>query len=203
MNTREKLSAILIGLGIILAAIPLSSNRSFSEKPEKLLTGVIGNERFMSVDQVAKMISTDDSTLFLIDLRPAKEFAVLSIPGSVNIPYGEFLDRDPGLILSDKKMKYIFYSNGDVNSTYAVTISRGMNYNNTYSMKGGLNKWFETVMNSNFTGERISARENALFESRTRARRLFAEINSMPDSLKSKFIMANKIGATKLDGGCE
>ena len=35
-------------------------------------------------------------------------------------------------------------------------------------MKGGLNEWFNTVMNSNFTGDRISARENALFETRTK-----------------------------------
>ena len=38
-------------------------------------------------------------------------------------------------------------------------------------MKGGLNEWFNTVMNSSFTGERISARENALFETRTRAKK--------------------------------
>jgi hypothetical protein len=51
-------------------------------------------------------------------------------------------------------------------------------------MQGGLNSWFETVMNSEFTGEKISAKENALFESRMKARRLFNDVNSMPDSLK-------------------
>ena len=55
-------------------------------------------------------------------------------------------------------------------------------------MKGGLNEWFNTVMNSSFTGERISARENALFETRTRAKKMFTEMNSLPDSLKLKFI---------------
>jgi rhodanese-related sulfurtransferase len=203
MNTREKISAILIGIGIILAVIPLSSNRAFTSNPGQLLTEITGNNSVITVDQVARMISTEDSTLLLIDLRTADEFATLNIPGSVNIPYKEFLDKDPGLTISDKKMKYVFYSNGDINSSFAVTIARGMNYDNTFSMKGGLNGWFETVMNTSFTGERISARENALFESRTRARRLFTEINSLPDSLKVKFIMANKIGAKKLDGGCE
>ena len=70
-------------------------------------------------------------------------------------------------------------------------------------MKGGLNEWFTTVMNSNFTGDRISARENALFETRTNARKLFTEINSLPDSLKMKFIEAKHIAVKKLDGGCE
>jgi hypothetical protein len=58
-------------------------------------------------------------------------------------------------------------------------------------------------MNSSFSGERISARENALFETRTRARKLFTEINSLPDSLKLKFIEAKHIAAKKLDGDCE
>jgi hypothetical protein len=58
-------------------------------------------------------------------------------------------------------------------------------------------------MNSNFTGEKISARENALFETRFRARKIFTDINSLPDSLKTKYFEARQIAATKLDGGCE
>jgi hypothetical protein len=58
-------------------------------------------------------------------------------------------------------------------------------------------------MNSTFTGEKISARENSLFEVRTRAKRLFTEINSLPDSLKQKFYDTKHMEAKKLDGGCE
>ena len=68
---------------------------------------------------------------------------------------------------------------------------------NTYVMKGGLNEWFNTVMNSSFTGERISARENALFETRTRAKKMFTEMNSLPDSLKVKFIQTKHIDCKK------
>ena len=70
-------------------------------------------------------------------------------------------------------------------------------------MKGGLNEWFNKVMNSSFTGETISPRENALFETRTRAAKMFTEINSLPDSLKTKFYEAKHLSARKLDGGCE
>ena len=59
------------------------------------------------------------------------------------------------------------------------------------------------VMNSSFTGDKISARENALFETRMKARKMFTEINSLPDSLKKKFLEAKHIAAKKLDGGCE
>jgi sulfur-carrier protein adenylyltransferase/sulfurtransferase len=203
MNPREKLSAILLILGFILALLPLSSNRSFSTKPQKLFEEVLDHDTYITADQVARLVASEDNAIQLIDLRTKEEFRAFNIPGSVNIPYSEFLDNDPDGILNSGKTKYIFYSNGDLYSNYAVTIARGLNYKKTYVLKGGLNEWFSTVMNSSFTGERISARENALYESRMRARNMFTEINSLPDSLKLKFIESKHIAARKLDGGCE
>jgi rhodanese-related sulfurtransferase len=148
-------------------------------------------------------VASEDNTVQLIDLRPAVEFRAFNIPGAINVPYYEFLDQDPDRILNNGKTRNIFYSNGDLYSNYAMVIARGLKYKNTFVMKGGLNEWFSTVMNSSFTGERISARENALFETRMRAKKMFTEINSLPDSLKQKFIESKRLAAKKLDGGCE
>ena len=49
-----------------------------------------------TADQVARFVVTEDSTLQLIDLRTPEEFRECNIPGSVNIPYAEFLEKDPG-----------------------------------------------------------------------------------------------------------
>jgi Rhodanese-related sulfurtransferase len=203
MSTRVKFSVGLLSLGFILALLPLSGSRSFTVNPKKLLSEVLDNGTYFTVDQVAKFIVSEDSSVQIIDLRTPEEFRTLNIPGSINVPYGKLLDNDPGSFLNNGKARNIFYSNGDFDSNYAIAIERGLNFNNTYVMKGGLNEWFNTVMNSNFTGERISARENALFETRTRAKRIFNEMNSMPDSLKMKFIRSKHIAAKKLDGGCE
>jgi rhodanese-related sulfurtransferase len=203
MNTREKYSAGLLCLGLILALLPLTANRSFTIKPHKLLTEVLNEETYFTVDQVARFIVSEDKSVQIIDLRSPEEFRSANIPGSINVPYADLLKNDPGNFLNSGNIKNIFYSNGDFDSNYALVISRGMNYKNTYVMRGGLNEWFKTVMNSSFTGENISARENALFETRTRARKMFTEINSLPDSLKMKFIEAKHVAAKKLDGGCE
>jgi rhodanese-related sulfurtransferase len=203
MNPREKLSAILLSLGLILALLPLSSNRSFNAGPHKVLEDLRDQSTYLTADQVARIVASEDNTVQLIDLRPASEYRSFNIPGSINVPYSEFLDSDPDKVLNTGKTKYIFYSNGDLKSNYALVISRGLKYDNTYVLKGGLNEWFNTVMNSSFTGERISARENALFESRLKARKLFTRINSLPDSLKQKFLDENRTSAKKLDGGCE
>lgn len=203
MNPREKFSVGLLCMGLILALLPLSGSRSFTVKPQILLSEVLDDNTYLTVDQVAKFIVLEDSSVQIIDLRTPEEFRTVNIPGSINIPYSKLLDNDPGSILNNGKIINIFYSNGDFNSNYALAISRGLNLKNTFVMKGGLNEWFNTVMNSNFSGERISARENALFETRTRAKKMFTEMNSLPDSLKLKFTQSKHLAAKKLDGGCE
>jgi 3-mercaptopyruvate sulfurtransferase SseA len=99
-------------------------------------------------------------------------------------------------------MKTIFYSNGDVLSAQAWTICTAAGYQNLFILKGGLNEWFEKVMNSSYSGERISAKDNALFEARYKARKAFIEMNSLPDSLKTKYFNHKKRNRKKLDGGC-
>jgi rhodanese-related sulfurtransferase len=202
MNSRQKFSAGLVSVGIILALLPLSGSRSFTLKPKKLLTEILDNSTFFTVDQVARFIVSEDSSVQIIDVRSPEEFKAENIPGSINLPYKQLLDIDPATLLNNGKSKNIFYSNGDYDANYAVTITRGLNLKNTFVMKGGLNEWFNTVMNSTFTGDRITARENALFETRAKAKTLFNEMNSLPDSLKLKFIQSKQLAKKKLDGGC-
>jgi rhodanese-related sulfurtransferase len=203
MNARVKFSAGLLCLGLILALLPLSGSRSFTVSPQKLLSEVLDDNTYFTVDQVARFVVSEDSSVQLIDLRTPEEFRTMNIPGSINVPYSKLLDNDPWSILNNGKARNIFYSVGDYDSNYALAIAKGLDLKNTFVMKGGLNEWFNTVMNSNFTGEKISARENALFETRTRAKKMFTEMNSLPDSLKLKFIESKHIAAKKLDGGCE
>jgi rhodanese-related sulfurtransferase len=186
MNPRNAISAILLSLGLILALLPLTSNRSFSGKPQEILQKSGNKDRIFTVDQVARFIVAEDSTIQIIDLRSPKEYMEMSLPGSLNKPYDQILKKDPYDLFDKKGIKTILYSNGDLDASYALAIAEGLNFRDVYIMKGGLNEWYKTVMNSSFTGEKISARENAIFETRTRARRLFNDINSLPDSLKMK-----------------
>jgi rhodanese-related sulfurtransferase len=203
MNTREKFSVGMIGFGLILALLPLPSNPSFSVKPDLLQKAALDEKTYVTVDQVARFMVSEDSTILLIDLRPQAEFNKINIPGSINIPYAGLLNNDLNKLLNKPGIRSIFYANDDLFSNYAVVLTRGRKFTNTYAMHGGLNEWFATVMNSSFTGEKISARENALFETRSRARQMFNEINSLPDSLKLKYSASKRMAAKKLDGGCE
>jgi 3-mercaptopyruvate sulfurtransferase SseA len=202
MNTRSKVSIVLLILGIILAFLPLSGKYSLHGDPQKLLSTSLDQETYMTPDQVARAVVSDDSTIQLIDLRKPSAFNTSTIPGSVNIPYGEFLSVDLESYLNNG-VRNIFYSDNDYEANYAFILARGIGYKNCCVMYGGLDAWYTDVMNSSFNGETISARENATFETRYKARRMFSEINSMPDSLKMKYRAAREFERKKLDGGCE
>jgi rhodanese-related sulfurtransferase len=203
MKIRKEFSVLLLLLSLILALLPLSANRSFTAKPGKLLSDVMNKDVSFTVDQVAEFITREDNTVQLIDLRSPEEFRKQAIPGAVNIPYPDFIAKDPEIWLGNKNVRNIFYSAGDIESGYALVYARGLGYDNSYVMAGGVREWIRTVMETKFTGDRITARENALFETRRRAGEMFTELNSLPDSLKMKFLESKKFSAKKLDGGCE
>jgi rhodanese-related sulfurtransferase len=203
MNFRIKFSIALLATGLLVAFIPLSGNRSLTEKPDIVIRMIAGDERSLSVDQVARKMVIEDTLFHLIDVRSENEYSLLSLPGAVNIPYAEMLKTNPTTYLADGDIVNIFYSNDDYDAGFAMALATGMGYLNCAVMKGGLNEWFRTIMNSKFNGERLTARENALFETRTRAAKLFTGMNSLPDSLKSKYLNASRFDPKKLDGGCE
>lgn len=190
-------------LSLILALLPLTANRSFTARPADLLSAVLDEEASFTADQVAGLIVREDQDFRLIDLRPAEEFRKQAIPGAVSVPYDEFIKSDPDIWLGNGKGRTIFYSTGDLEADYALVYARGLGYGNSFVMAGGIDEWIRTVIDSKFTGERITARENALFEIRRRAGELFTELSNLPDSLKTKYLESKKFSARKLDGGCE
>mgnify|MGYP000858043058 CR=1 FL=1 len=203
METGRKISVLLIMLSLMLALLPLTSNRSFTGEPHKLLTDVLSNEASLSVDQVAEYIVREDSTIQLIDLRAPEEFRKQTIPGAINVQYKDLINTDPEVWLGNKDVGNIFYSNSEAEQSFALVYARGLGYDNTFVMTGGTGGWMKTIMETKFSGERITARENALFETRRRAGEMFTTLNSLPDSLKAQFLESRKFSAKKLDGGCE
>jgi rhodanese-related sulfurtransferase len=203
MNARIKYSTLLLGVGIILAFLPFNAARSFQLKPSELLAKSVSGDIYFSVDQVARFLNSEDSTVQLIDIRSAAQFKDCNIPGSINIPFSDFSNPLWEGYLNQKKLKNIYYGNDDQTAGYAWTIATGMDYGNNFVMKGGLNEWFKTVMLTRFSGENITPAENARFENRLNARKIFTQINSLPDSLKTKYFNAKRLTESKLDGGCE
>lgn len=203
MKARIKITVLLVGLGILLAFMPNPASKNFKLKPNELIAKSNSEDIYFSVDEVARFLNNEDSTILLIDLRTADEYRKCNIPGSVNIPFEDLLNPVWKGYFTQKNMRSVFYGNGDQNANIAWTLATGLGYQNCFVMKGGLNEWYKTVMLTRFEGEKITPRENALFENRYKARDIFTQINSLPDSLKTKFFDAKRLQQSKLDGGCE
>jgi len=203
MSIRTQIIISFTVLSAMLVLIPGSGKYSFTISPNDISAYVFDNKYLLSVDQVARHMISEDSTVQLIDLRSRDEFMHATIPGAVNIPLEDYFSRRPETYLYNSDAMYIFFSNSNIRSSYAMSLAHGLGYNNCYQMRGGMNKWFDVIMNSTFTGESISPRENALFGTRRRARRLFNDINSLPDSLKTIYMESRRQAERNLDGGCE
>lgn len=63
MDTRIKISVLLVGLGILLVLLPFNSSESFQLKPDELLSRAVSEESYLSVDQVARFLNNEDSTV--------------------------------------------------------------------------------------------------------------------------------------------
>ena len=145
------ISVLMLLLSFVLIFLPYKQNRN-ELSPEKLLLAITNNDRFYSTDEVAKMIISGNPSIQLIDVRSPEEFAKFSLPGAINIPLANILDKDESgdleweAYLNQDIKTNIFYSNGSIYANQVWMLTKRLNYPNNYVMKGGLNKWVETIM---------------------------------------------------------
>jgi rhodanese-related sulfurtransferase len=101
----------------------------------------------MEPESVADMLVSKDPSLRLIDVRSQEAFEKYSLPGAVNVPLTEFLSEENEDILADQMKTNVFYSNGSSDANQAWMLARQMGYENCYVLRGGLNYWFEAILN--------------------------------------------------------
>ncbi len=202
MNSRIKISLVLLSLGLIAFLLPEKNNLSLQLTPEEYLKYFSEEQLSFTPDEVAYFVVSQDSSVQLIDLRDREKFMENSLPGAVNIPIQELELRENYKYLKQKNHKMILYAEDDLKPTVAQSLLVMAGLRNIYVMEGGLNEWYEKVMQSEFTGQTISPQENRLFEIRYKARRFFNDINSLPDSLKIQYLQNKKAKERQLVGGC-
>ncbi len=172
------MSILLIGLALLLLILP-ERDSSKELEPEKLLFEIIDKNHFVTTDYVADRIINNDNYVILIDIRQPEEFANFSLPGAINIPLNNILDKTESGeykwkdYLNNDTKKNIFYSNGNTYSNQAWMITRRLNYKNNYIMEGGLNKWKETILDPQRPKNEADNNELTLYNFRKAAKLFF------------------------------
>jgi rhodanese-related sulfurtransferase len=147
MKPRNLLALFIIPMGLIIAAVPQNKTKPYKLTAEELLGEVNTRTQYVTPDAVADMIIKKDPSLRLIDVRSQDEFEKFSLPGAINIPVTDLLsDQYTDIINQDIKMN-IFYSNGTLTSNEAWMITRQLGFSNNFVLEGGLNYWFDAILN--------------------------------------------------------
>jgi len=147
MNALVKLAAVLIPLGVLVAAIPDDKVVAEKAQPQQILAELKDGSHLVATDAVADMLVQKDPSLQLIDVRSASEFEQFHLPGAINIPVDNILaEENSGWFDQDAKMN-VLYANGTTTASEAWMLLRQNGYKSLYVMQGGLNHWAETIMN--------------------------------------------------------
>lgn len=147
MKPLKYLAMFIVPMGLIIAAVPQNTTHPYKLTAEELLNEVNTRNQYITPDIVADMIIKKDPSLRLIDVRSLDEFEKYSLPDAINIPLPDLLSPDHADILNQDVKMNVFYSNGTLTANQAWMITRQLGYNNNYVLEGGLNYWFENILN--------------------------------------------------------
>lgn len=142
-------------------------------KPEELLSRAISPERYISTDEVSSIIINQDPSYLLIDVRDEESYQKYSLPNAVNIPLAKLLDEDFEGYLYQDEYDVILFSNDNFYADEAWIICNRLDYPNLRVLKGGLNEWFNTIINPTKPTSTMATVEFELYSKRKAASMYF------------------------------
>lgn len=206
------LAAILILLAAGLVLLPKYKLHDNKVSAEELLSKANNPERYISTDRLAEIIIGRIPSYLLIDVRDSLEFSKYSIPGSINVPLKKMLDDDYRGYINQDQYDVIFISNDDFYADQAWIIGNRLGYKNLKVLKGGINNWFNTIINPQKPAQEMPETDFELYDSRKAASMYFgviypeqyaAPIKQAPAPAPKKTVLPTvKKKKAPVEGGC-
>lgn len=169
MKPRTLLALFIIPMGLIIAAVPQNKTKQYKLTAEQLLDEVNTRTQYVTPDAVADMVIKKNPSIRLIDVRSQDEFEKFSLPGAINIPVTDLLSEEYTDILNQDIKMNIFYSNGTLTANEAWMVTRQLGYSNNFVLEGGLNYWFDAILNPQKPASTRSDEEFAKYDFRKSA----------------------------------
>ena len=179
--------------------------------PAELLSHAISPERYISTDELADILINKDPSYLLIDVRNEESPNKYSIPTSINIPIKNLLDEDSEGYLNQDQYDIILYSNDNLYADEAWIICTRLGYKNLRVLEGGVNNWFNTIINPPKPTENMATDQFELYSSRKAASMFFGV--AYPEQVKKQPVVVKKAAPKKVvpvkkkkkmpvEGGC-
>lgn len=166
------LSTVLLVLAGGLVLLP-KYEKHVGISPEELLSNAISPERYINTDELADRIINRDPSLLLIDVRDENDFKKYSLPNAVNIPLKNIFEVDSEPYLNQDQYDVILFSNDNFYSDQAWVLCNRKNYKNLHVLKGGINNWFNTIINPKQPTENMASNAFELYSFRKAASMYF------------------------------
>jgi len=208
MKRREVIIMGLMFIGSLIAVfLPDVKPHTQTVSAKELLYEVNKQGRYVSTDEVAKMIMESDPSLLLIDIRTPQDFKKYTIQGAINVPFDSILNKNNIDYFNQDVYTTVIFSNGSSLADQAWLMLRSYDYQGNKVMKGGLNRWYQTIINPQKPAdEELSAKNEDLYLFRKGAQIYFTGINPVGNApaakpkAPSKPIVKRK--KKEVSGGC-
>jgi len=178
--------------------------------PNLLLSNVISPERYISSDELAHKIISQDPSFLLIDVRDEKNFNDYTLPYAINIPLEKLFEEEYLSYLDQNQFDVIFFSNDGFRADQAWLLCSRLDFKNLRVLNGGINLWFNTIINPKKPKENMATSAFELYSFRKSASMYFGV--GYPDDLQTnlpkKKLKAKKVVTVKkkkklpAEGGC-
>ena len=203
------LAGILIILAGGLVLLPKYEKHE-GISPKKLLSNVISPERYISTDKLADILINQDPSYLLIDVRDEKNYTNYTLPNAINIPLAKLLDEDSEMYLNQSQYNVVLFSNNNFQADQAWIICNRLDYSNLHVLKGGMNQWFNTIINPPKPTENMPAKEFELYTFRKAASMYFGvaypeqfkDPKEVKKGIPKKVITVKKKKKAPAEGGC-
>ena len=202
------LSAVLIVLAGGLVLLPKYEKHE-GISPEELLSKAISPERYITTDELADKIINQDPTVLLIDVRDENSYKKYSLPNAINIPLNKILEEDSEPYLNQDEYDVVLFSNDNFHSDQAWMLCNRLDYKNLHVLKGGINTWFNTIINPKKPLENMASNEFELYSFRKAASMYFGvaypeqvKVTEVKKVVPKKVIAVKKKKKLPTEGGC-
>jgi rhodanese-related sulfurtransferase len=141
------LAAVAVVLVIAYSFFWLPEHQKNEELPfDQLILELQNEKRFISTDQLAERMISQDPSLVLVDVRDAEAYDNYSLPGAVNIPLGEILDPSYASYFQEGDLDVVFFGQDNFLSEQAWMIKKRQNHHRVFILNGGLDQWEQDIM---------------------------------------------------------
>jgi rhodanese-related sulfurtransferase len=203
------LALILIILAGGLIVLPKQQKHE-GIAPDLFVKNMLSTERYINTDVLADRMVNQDPVLLLIDTRTTEAFEKYSLPNAVNIPLSQIFNEELNPYLDQDVYDVVLFSNDNFTADEAWLIGNRMGYQRLYVLDGGLNAWFETIIEPELPKETMSREAFELYAFRKAAGKYFGVANDTVEiETEVKKIPAPKKVVTKPkkkkkmpEGGC-